>query len=322
MTELKLETKTPSKSSPKWLLTAIAAVFGLALASFAAYKWPLFSGNANTASRGVDRLTAIEGRALAIDARLDQIQQNITQLQAVNANMLKQQAEQAGAIAALKTTASGTVLSDADRQNVEQLKATSQALQNKLLQLHKLALLSAVNNLKFTIASGHDFTNELSLVKNLGGNDPAINVNNLHLFEQYANTGIANQQMLLDEFRTQSDNIIGLGSTADSQVASSQKVLNWLKQQITVRHASGNLQGSQPADILARVEYYLKQANYSKANAELPTLPDAMKQNLQAFTVKLQAKIAAEAALQSILKQLSETTNMVMPASSTAPVAM
>ncbi|MDN5248532.1 MAG: hypothetical protein QWI73_00265 [Alphaproteobacteria bacterium] len=322
MTELKVEQQTSSKSSPKWLLTAIAAVFGLAIASFAAYKWPLFSGAATTASRGVDRLTAVEGRALAIDAKIDQLQQNLTQLQAVNANLLKQQAEQAGAIAALKTTANGTVLSDADRQNVEQLKATSQELQNKLLQLHKLALLSAFNNLKFTIASGHDFTNEISLVKNLGGNDPAINVNNLHIFEQYAPTGIANQQMLLDEFRTQSDSIIGLGSAADSQAASSQKVLNWLKQQITVRHASGNLQGSQPADILARVEYYLKQANYTKANAELSTLPDSMKQNLQAFTAKLQVKIGAETALQSILKQLSETTHMAVPANSTPPVTM
>lgn len=320
MTEAQTEQPKATKAPYKWLLYAIAAIFALSIAGFLAYKWPLFGVKQTTmASRNIDRVTAIEGRALAIDARIDQLQQNLMQLQAANTELVKQQAEQASAIAALKTTATGTTLSEHDVQNVEQLKSLAQELQNKLLQIHKIALLTAATNLQARIDSGRLFTAELALVKNLGTNDPAINANNLHAIEPFAASGIANQQMLLDDFTAQSNKLTAAGSDANTQTASGQKLLGWLKQQITVRHASGNLQGNQPADILARIEYYLKQANYAKANAELLRLPDSYKQALQPFSVKLRARIEADTAMQMMLQQLSDTTHSSLPLTNQIP---
>lgn len=326
MCKLKTKPDNLCKASKKYLPYIITVLCVVSFVSLTAYNWSWFLVNqskqvtgqvtgqvAGQAGRGIDKVTSLESRTLALDARIDQMQQSMVQIQTANTMLQKQHAEQASAIAALQTTAHATSISDDDRQKVDQLKSLAQELQNKLVPLQKLALVSAVNSLKASVDTGQAFSSSLALVKNIGTNDPAISSSNLQIIEQYAANGIATQQMLLEEFTNQSNKIHGMGDSANMHAPSSQKLWGWLKQQITIRHTSGKLAGANPEDILARIEYYLKQSAFDKANAELASLPAAIRQSLQGFAIKLQARIAANKAMQLMLQQLSDTTHNALP---------
>lgn len=220
-------------------------------------------------------------------------------LDALRANTGNQAGAGSAEFADLQQAVGG--IKDATTQNASDLSGLSDrvaTIETKLSQPSdeaRIARSVAAAGLKAAIERGGPFDPELQVYASVAPDDPAV-----AKLKSVASEGIPSERQLVARFPDTADAILaaatqqGADGVFDRLVASARSL-------VTVR-PTGNVEGSTPQAIVARMDVKLGNGDLKSVVDEWNALPEAGKQASQAFIDQVKARLAAEATVDDILR--------------------
>ncbi len=203
--------------------------------------------------------------------------------------------------ASISTTKLGTELAplrSALTEIDEKIALFSKREAEALASARRSALAIAFANLKRGMDRGDGFSSELQTVKQLAGADV-----NLSSFEGLSETGVPNEQALLDTFPK-----LAIKALAKSD---GQKVdgLGWDKLVSKARTAfkyrrTGDVKGETAEAVLARMEYKFKDGHVEEALKEAQALEGQAKQVMSPWVKQVEARLFVETEMRKLEDQL------------------
>lgn len=164
-----------------------------------------------------------------------------------------------------------------------QFNTFSQNLE-KPMQGKEIALLMAAQGLKNAVDRGGAYANELQTLKTI-----APTSFSLDLLEKTAITGLPNQAILSTDFARVADSIAATENDLPNNAGIAEKLWASAKN-LVVSRPVGNVEGTNPAAIAARMEVAIAAGDYEKALGEWQQLPPAAKNISSDFAQKLEAR--------------------------------
>jgi hypothetical protein len=148
----------------------------------------------------------------------------------------------------------------------------------------KVALAIAVAGLKSAVERGAPFLTELETVAAVAPQTPQIDA-----LRPYAEKGVATRESLLAGIDTAAAAMIAAANPVDPNAGFFDRLLHSAESLVSVRPV-GDVQGTDAAAIVARLEVALRAGDLDKAAAEFDTLPDAAKAAGGSFAEALKAR--------------------------------
>ncbi|GAA6211515.1 hypothetical protein NBRC116602_12560 [Hyphomicrobiales bacterium 4NK60-0047b] len=231
------------------------------------------------------KLASLDARSTKLVSDLDQLKSTLTSVEGASISTTKLGTE----LAPLRSA-----LTEIDEKIAQFSKREAEALASA----RRSALAIAFANLKRGMDRGEGFSAELQTVKQLAGPDV-----NLSSFEGLSETGVPNEQILLDTFP-------GLAIKALAK-SDGQKVdgLSWDQLVSKARTAfkyrrTGDVKGETAEAVLARVEHKFKDGHVEAALKEAQTLDGQAKQVMTPWLKQVEARLFVESEMRKLEDQL------------------
>ena len=157
----------------------------------------------------------------------------------------------------------------------------------------ELARAIALTSLKTAIERGGPFLSELDALKAVAPDDPAI-----ASLQPFAANGVPSRSDLTSRFSSVADDILIAVNQPGSGETWTERLMSSARSVISVRPV-GNVEGSTPEAIVARIEDKLRNGDLKGAYLEWEALPDAGKTASSQFAEKLSQRIEIETLINS-----------------------
>ena len=190
---------------------------------------------------------------------------------------------------------------DALEKEIKGLKVTSGSNKHDVFQAIKI--LSAFNRLNRMITLGKPFSAELSAFLEVYGaeNDKAFN-DTIETLTPYSDSGIPVQSALSDSFDDAVKATEGAQATLPENAGFWQSIFFNITHLVSIRKVDRTMTGNSTDAVIGRAADYLDNEENEAAIAEIKTLPDAVKNNFNAWLEQTQMV----AIVPSLLDDLNE----------------
>lgn len=228
---------------------------------------------------------ALAERLAALEASVASRQQTAIDPTAVEELRLKL-AQNEEALATLRNAVAGNsqALSDSERRLAEAEKKIEEPRTDV-----QMARAIAVTALKSAIDRGGPYLAELDALASIAPDDPAVEG-----LRPHAATGVQSRADLIRRFSQTADAALAAIHQPDPNEGIGQRLLSSALSVVKVRPV-GNVEGSTPEAIIARMEDKLQNGDLKGASLEWDTLPDAAKAASSGFNDLLKTRIDVEA---------------------------
>lgn len=167
-----------------------------------------------------------------------------------------------------------------------------------LASARRSALAIAFANLKRGMDRGEGFSAELQTVKQLAGTDV-----NLSSFEGLSETGVPNEQALLDTFPELAIKALAKSDEKKGDGLSWDQLVNKARTAFKYRR-TGDVKGETAEAVLARVEHKFKDGHVEDALKEAQALDGQAKQVMSPWLKQVEARLFVEAEMRKLEDQL------------------
>ncbi|NGO65428.1 hypothetical protein G6N76_17290 [Rhizobium daejeonense] len=228
---------------------------------------------------------ALAERLAALEASVASRQETAIDPGAVEELRLKL-AQNEEALATLRNAVAGNsqALSDSERRLAEAEKKIEEPRTDV-----QMARAIAVTALKSAIDRGGPYLAELDALASIAPDDPAVEG-----LRPHAATGVQSRADLIRRFSQTADAALAAIHQPDPNEGIGQRLLSSALSVVKVRPV-GNVEGSTPEAIIARMEDKLQNGDLKGASLEWDTLPDAAKAASSGFNDLLKTRIDVEA---------------------------
>ncbi|MCT4655661.1 MAG: hypothetical protein N4A65_07605 [Cohaesibacter sp.] len=228
------------------------------------------------------------------------------------AGLESQASEQADKVAARFEETQASILASADRridnlvtdfsnmsstinEEAKALQARLSSLEDNNLseKMQSSARTIALAGLENAVAAGRGFTAALDTFAQVAADNEAVQA-----LKAYAEKGAPDQQVLADEFRSLSGKLLKAAEAAGATSLVDKIMLN--AQNLVRVRPVGEQEGESLSAKLARIEVRVKEGRLGEVAPEWESLPDAAKEAGKGWYESLKARLAVDAAMQSI----------------------
>lgn len=197
--------------------------------------------------------------------------------------------QQVGSVNEAAASASSAAATNADRLSA--LEAEVKALAEQVSaqdEQPRMARVVAASALKSAVERGEPFTDELETFAAVAANDPSIET-----LRPFAAEGIPTRTALSAEASQAATQMLAATRPAAEDGGVIDRLMASARSLVTVRPV-GNVEGEDPASIVARMETAVTEGDYRRALSEYEKLPENAKAAGAEFAEKLKARLAAD----------------------------
>lgn len=238
----------------------------------------------------------IEQRLQPLAQRIDQVSQQLSQIQSLEAALR----QNANAIATLETEAN-RLANEVSAASQRAARAEEAVSQRRTADTDAQALVLAAGQLRAALQGSGDFATELHAVRQLGTLD-ARTREALAQIGRFADTGIPTETQLADYLESRASEIVRAGQQTE-EGEWYERALDRVGSLVTVRRVAGATDGDDAAAIVSRAQARLEEDDLDAAVEEIAKLEGPAAGAAAFWLADARARLAADRALAMLTQQ-------------------
>lgn len=190
--------------------------------------------------------------------------------------------------------------------SIEQRLRQAEKRLNERNTAHLTAIMVTSSDLMANLRAGADLTNDISLLARLAGDDSGLR-DLVTRLQPYAGQPLPNMDGLADMLEEQTGKALAaLKQDPDRPADWWQDMQNQFRSMVTIRKHAGDVEGDDPAAMLARAAWRVRQHDLDAAVKIVETLPRPVRMTLDRWLDKAHARLQAEDITRQLLAYASD----------------